>query len=258
VVHHDCDDGGAAIAASWTPAARDAISRKLIAIDRPSATSIIALVDGWADRWRDASIHSCRATERGGWNDATAADSQRCLDAGLARFHDLLATARAATDVESVAALRVTAAALPIADACVDRHQLAADQERLRAPELRPAGATTGYWAGNFGGHVLRLIDGEVWGVYSHDEGTLRGTLDGDTFRGWWCEAPSRLPPTDAGELELHLGTSADGTPTMNGRWRYGSDGPWHNDWDMTWTDVPPTTELLVRFDDPTQFCKRP
>lgn len=119
------------------------------------------------------------------------------------------------------------------------------------------------YWTGEWGQLVLRQVGDEVWGVYSHDEGTVRGTIVGNTFTGWWCEVPSRLPPSDAGDVIFDFVLNEDGeTYRIDGRWRYASeipDGSFRENWDLdsVSTEAPEPT-LLARFDDPTAFCLAP
>jgi hypothetical protein len=78
--------------------------------------------------------------------------------------------------------------------------------------------------------------------------------MNGDTLVGWWCEVPSREPTGDAGEVELTViaGQSIDG------RWKYGSDGDWREDWDLSWDEGQPPEELVARLDDPSAFCAHP
>ncbi|MBI2892129.1 MAG: hypothetical protein HYY06_01155 [Deltaproteobacteria bacterium] len=114
-----------------------------------------------------------------------------------------------------------------------------------------------GYWTGDWGRMVLRAVGGEIWGAYDHDEGTAIGTLDGNgVMRGWWCEAPSRAVDYDAGEFEFTFSRSGD--LSLDGRWRYGVDGEWKEDWDLVHvTDLPPP-ELEERFEDQGAFCPHP
>ncbi len=59
-------------------------------------------------------------------------------------------------------------------------------------------------------------------GTYTHDDGQITGTVDGATLTGRWTEAPTRLPPQDAGDLQLTM--NADCT-ALSGFWRYGDKG---------------------------------
>ena len=45
---------------------------------------------------------------------------------------------------------------------------------------------------------------------------------------GTWSEAPTYLPPDDAGDFELNFTEDCNG---FEGRWRRGSSGPWWTDW---------------------------
>lgn len=125
------------------------------------------------------------------------------------------------------------------------------------------AGVTTeeivGYWNNpTWGDMVLKVVGAEIWGTYSHDEGTLvlRWREDG-TLWGWWSEVPSRLPSNDAGDAEFVF--KKDGTViSFDGRWRYGVEGTWRQDWDLTRRTTAPPQVLVDRFNDPTLFKRHP
>jgi hypothetical protein len=119
------------------------------------------------------------------------------------------------------------------------------------------AASVTGFYSGQWGQLVLREKDGRMLAVYSHDQGTISGTLQGDTLVGWWCEVPSRKPDQDAGDVELKFITK-DGAPAIDGRWRYGATADWRDDWDIAKANGEPDPALLARFDDPTAFCTKP
>jgi hypothetical protein len=111
---------------------------------------------------------------------------------------------------------------------------------------------------------VLRAgtTPGQVIGVYAHDEGTVSGTYDAATrtFTGWWCEAPSRAPTNDAGDVEFRFsGATADGrADTLDGRWRYASSGAFSEDWDLTRASTAPPEALTSRFAQASTFCSKP
>ena len=94
--------------------------------------------------------------------------------------------------------------------------------------------------------------------IYDHDAGTVRGTLVGDRFIGWWCEAPSRRAPGDAGDVEMDVIVDSDGVRSIAGRWRYGDRGDWDDRWDLTWDATPAAPALAARFDAAADFCPRP
>lgn len=133
-------------------------------------------------------------------------------------------------------------------------------QTQVPVPPKQPpitASEVVGYWTGDWGRLVLRESNGRVIGVYDHDEGTVSGAMNGNTFVGWWCEAPSRQPAKDAGDVELTFSTGPSGK-TIDGRWRYGADGAWREDWDLAWNAGEPPPELVARFSDPAAFCAKP
>lgn len=123
-------------------------------------------------------------------------------------------------------------------------------------------GAEGFYTSPEWGDLLMRVVDGHLRGVYPHDQGTVTGEFDGTTFVGWWCEAPSRLPTGDAGDVEMRFITDAEGVTTIDGRWRYGSEvdgNSWREDWDLTLSPTTvPDPALLARFDNEVEFCTRP
>ena len=94
-------------------------------------------------------------------------------------------------------------------------------------PPLAPLSAAdiSGTWKVNFGTLVLKVdANGEMRGVYEHDEGRLAGRYYGGLFMGRWCELPSHRGPQDAGVLQLQFARSGDRI-AIDGRWTYG-DSP--------------------------------
>jgi hypothetical protein len=104
----------------------------------------------------------------------------------------------------------------------------------------------TGTWSTSYGTMRLTQSDDTVSGDYEHDQGQIRGTVSDQVLSGTWDEAPSRQPPSDAGEIEF---TMADDCQSFTGRWRYDSSGEWQLGWsgqlvegtEPTATPVPPT-----------------
>ncbi len=118
--------------------------------------------------------------------------------------------------------------------------------------------AIEGHWAGDWGNMVLRRIGTEYWGAYTHDQGTvvMRSDPDG-VFRGWWSEAP-RQSSSDSGEMEFRFSWSDTGVLMLDGRWKYGVDDSWREDWDLQHADPPEPQELVDRFNDATVFVRHP
>jgi hypothetical protein len=138
----------------------------------------------------------------------------------------------------------------PPGDAPVVATPVAAEPAVVTAPDI------VGFWTGDWGRLVLREQGGEIQGVYSHDQGTLTGTLEAGVFRGWWCEVPSRAAPRDAGDVEFRFARTGGGLD-LDGRWKYGSEGDWREDWDLAHSSEPPPEALVSRFDDASAFCRR-
>jgi len=134
------------------------------------------------------------------------------------------------------------------------------------AADAGPDGGTTpeavkGFYNGQWGQLVLRAVGNEVWGAYTHDNGTVRGTIVGDRFVGWWCETPSRMGPSDAGDVEFtFIRGDAGEELRIDGRWRYGGDTAtaWREDWDVARVTTPEPPALAERFADASLFCPHP
>ncbi len=90
----------------------------------------------------------------------------------------------------------------------------------MKLPTGRNAGR--GHGTRISGTVTLSQNGSKVSGTYTHDEGQITGTVDGATLTGRWTEAPTRLPPQDAGDLQLTV--NADCT-ALSGFWRYGDKG---------------------------------
>jgi hypothetical protein len=118
--------------------------------------------------------------------------------------------------------------------------------------------ALEGHWGGDWGDMLLRKVGDEIWGSYTHDQGTvvLRPSPDG-VYRGWWSEAPSRMASADAGEVEFRF-VWKDTQLTLDGRWRYGESGAFREDWDLSHLTTPVPTALEARFTDATAFRRHP
>ncbi len=115
-----------------------------------------------------------------------------------------------------------------------------------------------GVWnSEDFGVVVFREVDGEIRGSYRYDSGTITGTVSAGMFTGWWCEAPDREPPKQAGDTEFYL-AEAGGQRVLDGKWRYGTAEGLKESWDMRPVPGPEPADLAVRFDDPTAFCRHP
>lgn len=119
------------------------------------------------------------------------------------------------------------------------------------------ASEVIGYYSGDWGNMVLKDVNGEIWASYTHDTGTIIGTFSEGVLVGWWSEVPSRLPTADAGEVEFRF-ERRNGEVFINGRWRYGTEGAWREDWDIGLVKMAPPPALVARFDDPTAFKRHP
>lgn len=85
-----------------------------------------------------------------------------------------------------------------------------------------------GEWQSKWGKMVIVQNGNEVTGTYEHDNGKIKGTIIGNKLIGTWSEAPTYLPPNDAGEFEMII--APDGK-SFTGKWRYGTTGKWESGW---------------------------
>jgi hypothetical protein len=130
-----------------------------------------------------------------------------------------------------------------------------ADPNAIKADDVE------GHWRSNEWGdlYLETGADGITRGVYPHDLGTVQGVLEDGTFVGWWCEAPSREPPGDAGAVEFRFTRAADGSLSLDGRWKYGADEPdWRENWDLALVDEPIDEATLARLENDDEFCDQP
>jgi Protein kinase domain len=97
-----------------------------------------------------------------------------------------------------------------------------------------PLRALGGSYRGHFDRMVLQVnADRTVWGAYEHDIGFIQGEFRDDKLVGWWCEAPTRQPPNDAGEFEMRVARDSQGEILLDGRYRYGRQGQWNETWNL-------------------------
>lgn len=100
-------------------------------------------------------------------------------------------------------------------------------EEETTKPEKIPD--LKGIWDTNFGRLVITQDGYKIRGKYEHNKGQIEGMLIGRIIRGKWSEAPSYLPPQDAGEFEL---TFAEDFKSFTGKWRYGYETQaWDGEW---------------------------
>jgi hypothetical protein len=94
-----------------------------------------------------------------------------------------------------------------------------------------PGGIWAGTWETTYGTMVLTQTGSNVSGTYEHSNGHITGTVSGNVLYGTWSEAPTYLPPNDAGDVQLTISTYGI---TFTGGWRYGSSGSWTMNWNGT------------------------
>ena len=83
----------------------------------------------------------------------------------------------------------------------------------------------TGTYATNYKTLSLIQSGSSVTGNYPEwDSGRLDGTIENGMLWGYWYEAPTYLPPNDAGQIVFALYPDGQG---FQGWWRYGNNGAW-------------------------------
>ena len=116
-----------------------------------------------------------------------------------------------------------------------------------------------GYYAGDWGQMVLRVRGDEIWGAYEYRDGTIIGQVNEEgVFAGWWTQTPTRTDE-NAGEVEFRWSKIANTTIALDGRWRYGTDGEWLENWDIIRVvDRSAPSQLTDRFNNSDDFKRHP
>jgi eukaryotic-like serine/threonine-protein kinase len=121
---------------------------------------------------------------------------------------------------------------------------------------LVPLGALGGSYREHFDRMALQVNpDGTLWGAYAHDTGFVQARFRDGKLVGWWCEEPTRQPPNDAGEFEMTVSRTDSGAIFLDGRYRYGREGQWDENWNFTGTREL-MTDLLPRLIVPHPPCQ--
>jgi serine/threonine-protein kinase len=100
-----CVDEAARVDRTWNPAARDRVSKALLASGKPyapvAATRATSAFDRWSNEWRDARLSSCHDADRGALAEKDWRGVSSCLDDALADADsrvEVLASDRAAIE----------------------------------------------------------------------------------------------------------------------------------------------------------------
>jgi hypothetical protein len=80
-------------------------------------------------------------------------------------------------------------------------------------------GDFTGVYSTNFGLMALKRTGSSVKGCYTHDKGTLTGTVSGNVLSGTWKEEPHKTDTDRGGFVFTKTSTG------FNGTWNYDSNG---------------------------------
>jgi eukaryotic-like serine/threonine-protein kinase len=126
------------------------------------------------------------------------------------------------------------------------------------AAPVTPAEITGMYRHPIFGEMYIEVVGDQIRGASEHDDGLFEGRLVDNELIGMWCELPTRQLPSDAGELRIRFVRTPNGL-LGDGRWRYGYEGGWDENYDQYRSPDPPTNgALLRRVAEPNLHCPKP
>lgn len=115
-----------------------------------------------------------------------------------------------------------------------------------------------GHWTSDAYGDAYVSVQGAtVRLVYEHDEGRMLATVRDGMLVGWWTEAPTRTPDTDAGDARFTITRSA-GRVELHGGWRFGTTGEYTDNWNLVRVDGTVQPEAATVLADPTAFTAHP
>lgn len=108
-------------------------------------------------------------------------------------------------------------------------------------------------------GHDVWIVrrGGRYLGAYDWQAGTMILVHRDGAFHGWWTQAPRREAPGQAGEVVLRPDRRGE-SPFLDGRWRYGEQAEWREDWDFTWVTREIPESGMRRLDEADTFREPP
>jgi hypothetical protein len=129
------------------------------------------------------------------------------------------------------------------------------------APAAVSARDLVGHWdSAEYGDLYLRAegdeVKDEVKMVYTANDGRVLGSFDGKMIVGWWNQVFNGRP-AGGGEAEFTVVRSG-GRLSLDTRWRYGTRGEWHEDWDLVYVDDAIPSDVAAKFADPSRFIAHP
>jgi hypothetical protein len=89
----------------------------------------------------------------------------------------------------------------------------------------------SGEWRTDYGQMTLTQSGSSVEGNYTHDQGHLTGSVNGNVLSGTWDEAPTRAAPYDTGDFQFTL--QAD-LKSFRGTWKNVGETDWRGGWSGT------------------------
>jgi hypothetical protein len=103
------------------------------------------------------------------------------------------------------------------------------EKPRTEKPGSGQVLSIAGIWDTTFGQMIITQSGNKITGTYTHDNGKIEGTLNGNVLIGKWSETPSYNPPNDAGEIKFIFSKDFK---SFTGYWKYGFGG---KDWSGEW-----------------------
>jgi len=82
----------------------------------------------------------------------------------------------------------------------------------------KPGTGFAGTWESTYDNLIITQVGDKITGTYKNGAGKIVGTVSGNTAKGQWSEAPTFMPPSNAGDFQFVLGPEGK---TFGGDWTY-------------------------------------
>lgn len=104
----------------------------------------------------------------------------------------------------------------------------------LSTPTTTPiSNGFVGMWNSNFNQMTVTGNGNIITGTYAFRNGTINGTVSGNTLTGMWTQSYTDRANSTSGDFVFTL--SSDGQ-SFTGKWRYGHSTDPNAQWDGSWT----------------------
>ena len=111
----------------------------------------------------------------------------------------------------------------------------------------------SGYYDNPKWGEMVIRVDGnDFLATYNYYKGTVKGSYNQDTGKvtAYWCEVWDGKRGGDEAEGQaqfIFIKDKSTGKIRLDGKWRYGSDSKWKNDWDLDLIKSPSSTQQKIK-----------